>query len=81
MPYGSRDQLKPKLQFPMSDRKTIALELTDDEAWNLALFLKRTSWSTFERHSDPTDKDEPHRFSDAVSATARSLRNAGFAPR
>lgn len=63
------------------NKVTIALELTEDQAWNLALFLKRTSWATFERHSDPTDKEEPHRISDAVSAAARSLREAGYAPR
>ena len=60
---------------------TIALDLTEEDAWHLALFLKRTDWSTFERHSDPTNKEEPQRFADAVSATERCLRAAGYAPR
>lgn len=60
---------------------TISLELTDAEAWNLALFLKRTSWSTFVTHSDRTDDREPQRFADAVSAAERALRRAGYAPR
>jgi hypothetical protein len=59
----------------------ITLDLTDDQAWNLALFLKRQSWTAFACASDPTDPEEPHRFSDAVSAAARELRNAGIAPR
>jgi len=60
---------------------TIELELTDDEAYHLALFLKRTHFGTFERHSDPCNREEPQKICDAVCATMRSLSKAGYAPR
>lgn len=59
----------------------IELELTEEEADQFAVFLRRSNWSTYEALSDPTDRTEPQRFADAVCAVQRGLREAGFAPR
>lgn len=59
----------------------ITIELTRAEAWHFAQFLKRASFSTFERLSDPSIKDEPQLMCDAAITVQRALRDAGFAPR
>lgn len=60
---------------------TIPLELSETDAHHLALFLKRTHFGTFERHSDPTKKEEPQKICNAVCAAMQSLSEAGYAPR
>lgn len=59
----------------------IKVELTEDEAWYFAQFLKRSSRETFVRHSDPTDKVEPEQMVAAAIKLQRAFATAGFAPR
>lgn len=59
----------------------ITVELDDKHAWYLAQFLKRVSFATCERHSDPTDKEEPHYMIAALEGVRDSLAIAGYAPR
>ena len=66
----------------MTDQtEKIEIELTEREAYHFALFLKRTSWSTFEEHSAPGDERETQQIADAVCAVQRGFRDAGYAPR
>jgi hypothetical protein len=60
---------------------TITVELTPNEAWYFAQFLKRASHSTFARCSDPTDKVEPDQMLAAASKLQRAFAAAGYAPR
>lgn len=60
---------------------TFTVELDDDHAWHLAQFLKRVSFTTCERHSDPTDKKEPHYMIAALETVRHSLAEAGYSPR
>ena len=65
----------------MEDKNVkLVIELTEQEAYYFALFLKRTSWSTFEEHSDRTEQ-ETQRIADAVCAVQREFGREGFAPR
>lgn len=57
------------------------VELDDRHAWFLAQFLKRVSFSTCERHSDPTNKEEPHYMIAALETVRAALADAGYAPR
>lgn len=52
-----------------------------ETAWALAQFLKRASWSTCERLSEPGRKDETQRMIDALCILQRALAGAGIAPR
>ncbi len=63
--------------------KTVAvnLELTEDQAWALAQFVKRAHFGTCERLSDPTDKEEPQLMMNALLVIQRALRESGYAPR
>lgn len=65
----------------MENKTKIELNLYDDQAYYLALFLKRTTHETFRRHSDPNISHEPEEMAEAVRATVRCLNDAGFAPR
>lgn len=61
---------------------TITMELTEDQASSLALFLKRVTWGTCERLSDGgNDKAQTESMIDAVSVAERSLGEAGFSHR
>jgi hypothetical protein len=56
-------------------------EMDFETAWALAQFLKRCSWSTCERLSEPGRKDETQRMIDAVCILQRALAGAGISPR
>ncbi|EDC6187939.1 hypothetical protein GAV31_22600 [Salmonella enterica subsp. enterica] len=62
-----------------NEKVTVALELTEDEAWALAQFVKRTSHSDCEKIA--TSEDEAYLMMDGVNAVMRSLAEAGISPR
>ena len=61
--------------------KTVNLSacLTDEQAWNLAQFLKRAGFSDF--RSNAQDEAEAYAMRDAAEIVRRALANAGYAPR
>ena len=59
----------------------ITVTLDEPHAWHLAQFLKRVSFTTCERHSDPTDKDEPYYMIGALETVRAALAEQGVAPR
>lgn len=63
--------------------KTINLkiELTDKQAWDLAQFLKRISYSDVQRTANPNRPNEVDDMLDSLSVVERSLNEAGYAPR
>ena len=65
----------------MSDEKTVtlAVELTDAQAWHLAQFLKRVSFTEF--RSNAQDDDEAYARRDAAACVRDALTDAGYAPR
>lgn len=65
----------------MSDEKTVtlAVELTDAQAWHLAQFLKRVGFSEF--LSNAENEDEAYVMRDAAARVREALTDAGYAPR
>jgi cytochrome c len=67
----------------MTDNKpktvTLDLELTDEEAWSIAQFFKRASFSDFRRNAQ--DEDEAYAMRNAASRVRDALARAGYAPR
>ncbi len=65
----------------MSDEKpaTLAVELTDAQAWHLAQFLKRVGFSEF--RSNAQDEDEAYAMRDAAVCVRDALTDAEYAPR
>lgn len=59
----------------------IEIELTDAEAWAFAQFLKRAGFSTWQRHSDQSNEQEPAEMAAAGYAIRRAINKAGFDPR
>jgi hypothetical protein len=61
--------------------KTVRLsaKLTDDQAWNLAQFLKRVRFSEF--RSNAQTETEAYAMRDAADVVRRALADAGYAPR
>lgn len=57
------------------------VELDDKHALALAQFLKRVSFDTCQRHSDPTRKEEPYIMIAALETVRHELANVGYAPR
>lgn len=55
------------------------IELTDQEAWDLAQFCKRLSFSDFEGCS--VDENEAYRMRDAQDRVFEALRRHGYSPR
>ena len=55
------------------------VELTDEQAWDLAQFLKRVTFSGFEARA--VDEDEAYRMQAAAGAVRRALAEAGYEPR
>lgn len=58
---------------------TVSVSLTDDEAWNLAQFLKRVSFSDFRGNAE--NDEEAYAMRNAAGRVATALREAGYAPR
>jgi len=66
----------------MTDQKitvSLAVELTDAEAWNLAQFLKRVGFSDFRTNAQ--DDEEAYAMRDAADRVRLALAEAGYAPR
>lgn len=58
---------------------TLSLELTDDQAWNLAQFLKRAGFSDFRANAQ--DDAEAYAMRDAADRVRVALADVGYAPR
>ena len=59
----------------------ITVTLDEPHAWFLAQFLKRVSFTTCERHADPTNPEEPHYMLASLETVRRALAEQGIAPR
>lgn len=61
--------------------KTVSLdvELTNEEAWNLAQFFKRAGLSDFRRNSQ--NEAEAYAMRDAANRVRDALARAGYSPR
>ena len=57
----------------------VELELSEDEAWALAEFVKRVTWS--EMRACAGDDDEAYMIRSAVLAVGEALASQGIAPR
>ena len=57
----------------------VELELSEDEAWALAEFVKRVTWS--EMRACAVDDDEAYMIRFAVLAVGEALASQGIAPR
>jgi len=58
---------------------TLAIELTDVEAWSLAQFLKRAGFSDFRNNAQ--NDGEAYTMRDAADRVRGALAEAGYAPR
>ncbi len=57
----------------------LPLEMTDDEFWALAEFVKRVGW--LEIRGNATNDDEAHNIKTAISALQSALAENGYSPR
>jgi cytochrome c len=57
----------------------VPLELTEQEALDLAQFVKRVGWQ--EMRQNAVDEDETYRMRDAIDKVRKALAEIGFAPR
>jgi len=57
----------------------LEVELTDDQAWNLAQFVKRVGFADV--RTNAVDQDEAYAMLEAIDVLAKALRAAGYAPR
>lgn len=57
----------------------LRIELTKQEAWDYAQFLKRVGFSDY--NGNAVDKDEAYRMLDAGEKIRAALADAGFTPR
>lgn len=58
---------------------TITVELTDEQAWQLAQFIKRSTFDQF--RANAMNDEEAYTMIAAIELVAESLREKGFAPR
>jgi cytochrome c len=63
----------------MPDHITIQAQLTDQEAWDLAQFIKRSTFDTYRNCA--VDQEEAYRMLSAAARVQAALREAGYAPR
>lgn len=63
----------------MTEKKEIPLYLDDDQAWALAQLVKRITWTDI--RGCAVDDSEAHVMRGAVDEVAKSLADAGIAPR
>ena len=63
----------------MAQTVRFAIEMEDNEAWELAQFVKRAGWDHF--RSCAVNDDEAYVIRDAVVKFERALAEAGYAPR
>jgi len=57
----------------------LMIQLSDQEAWDLAQFLKRVGYSDF--RSNAVDDGEAHRMLNVAEKVRKSLIQNGFNPR
>jgi cytochrome c len=57
----------------------IPLELTEQEALDLAQFVKRVGWQ--EMRQNAVDEDEAYRIRDALDKVRKALVEVGYSPR
>jgi hypothetical protein len=57
----------------------IELDLTAEDAWDLAQFLKRVGFREFRINA--ANDDEAYRMRDAANLVRKALAQSGFAPR
>ena len=58
---------------------TLTIELTDDQAYALAQFVKRCGWTEWRQNA--VDDAEAYLIRDAFDQLARALRDGGYSPR
>lgn len=63
----------------MPDEIAVPVYLTKEEAWDLAQWLKRTSWTDY--RSNARNDDEARRMVHASDKVRTALADAGFNPR
>ena len=56
----------------------ITVKFSDQEAWDLAQFLKRAGFSDF--RSNTVDDDEAHRMIAAAEKVRKALADVGYSP-
>ena len=61
------------------ENKSISVVLTRDDAWNLALFLKRVGWNEIRENAQ--DDAEAEAIRTANERAQAALAEAGYAPR
>lgn len=59
----------------------LTVELTQQQAWDLAQFLKRTTFSDVLRATVGNDEAEAYAMLEGIQAVERALAVAGVAPR
>jgi cytochrome c len=57
----------------------IPLELTEQEALDLAQFVKRVGWQ--EMRQNAVDEDEAYRIREAIDKVRKALAEVGYSPR
>ena len=57
---------------------SITVKFSDQEAWDLAQFLKRAGFSDF--RSNTVDDDEAHRMIAAAEKVRKALADVGYSP-
>ena len=55
------------------------LELTDEQAYALAQFVKRCGWSEWRQNA--VDDAEAYRMREAFAQLAKALKEGGYSPR
>ena len=63
----------------MSKIITVSLAINEDEAWTLAQFVKRVTWS--EMRACAQDEAEAELIRAGITSLQTALKDAGFAPR
>lgn len=63
------------------DSVHLTVELTRQQAWNLAQFLKRTAFSDVLRTTVGNDEEEAYAMLEGIRAVERALEEVGVAPR
>ncbi|MDX8128119.1 hypothetical protein QLH52_12560 [Methylomonas sp. OY6] len=61
------------------DEITLMVPLSDQEAWDLAQFLKRVGYAEF--RSNAVDDDEAYRMQAAAEKIRGNLASIGYSPR
>lgn len=70
-------------ESPLGTDESIRLtvELTQQQAWDLAQFLKRTAFGDVLRTTVGNDEEEAYAMIEGIRAVERALTAAGVAPR